>query len=485
MKKILIVSDSIKRKTGYATVARNILKNLIPTGKYQFAQLGLADVPSQIEFKELDYYSQLKDHSKCCGKGVVIEHRSKNGPELTYLTLTPNVDPHPDQRVCIKGANVPQDHYGYDSVYFVIQHFRPDIVIPINDIWGLYNITHLRNRPCYKFVPYLAIDSECMFPVLNPPEGRPGLPPIEPVQVIGSTDKTVVFTDWAQSVVNRTCEVVTEGKHLSNMVTIPHGVDTDIWTPLPDDTKKYFQIEENDGTFLITSIARNQPRKRLDATFQAMRIFIDKYEDKKRPIKCYFHCSLEDQMGWDLQWLASYYGVEERCIFDPRLKPGVGPTDEQLNEIVNCGDVHMVLPNSEGWYLPGLETAAAGIPNIATRYSAHADWGKDTLLFCKIGAWEHEPRTGFIKAIADVEDAARQLKLLYSSKEMRKDYSKRGIKLGKKLSWPNVCKKWEELLDSIDTSDLIPDRYDQDEYKVEDTSTQQFNLKYFPRGEQE
>jgi glycosyltransferase involved in cell wall biosynthesis len=488
MKRVLIISDSVKRKTGYATVARNILKNLIPTGKYVFAQLGLADIPIQPDF-DIDYYSQIKDHNQCCQKGNVIEYRAAGRTDIQFINLEPGVSLNQNQKECIRGINAMGDHYAYDSVYFVVQHFKPDIVIPINDIWGLYNISHLRNRECFKFIPYLAVDSECMFPILQPPEGRPGLPPIEPVKVIGTTDKTVVFTDWAQEVINKTCKIVTGGKTLTNMVTIPHGVDTTVWKPLPQEEKdklrkQYFNIGEE--VFLVGSVARNQPRKRLDAIFQTLRIFIDKYETKNKQIKCYFHCSLEDQLGWNLLWLAAYYNVQDRCIFDQRLKPGVGPTDEQLNEIVNCFDVHLSLTNSEGWHLPALETAAAGIPNIITKYSAHADWGKDTLLFSKVGAWEHEPRTGFVKAIADVDNAAHQLKLLYSSKEMRKDYQNRGIKLGQKLDWPVVCKIWEELLDSTDTSGLKDGRYNDPKYLVEQQPIQQsipnqgLTLKYFP-----
>lgn len=416
----------------------------------------------------------------------MLEYKAADKTEIQYLNINPQVNPHSDQKPCIKGINVQSDHYAYDSVYFVINHFKPDIVIPINDIWGLYNISHLRNRKCFKFVPYLAIDSECMFPILQPPEGRPGLPPIEPIKVIAATDKTVVFTDWAQGVLNTTCKIITDGKELKNMETIPHGVDTNVWKPLTTEERKqfrekYFQID--DSVFLIGSVARNQPRKRLDALFQTMRLFIDKYEDPKRPIKCYFHCALQDHIGWNLMWLASYYGVKERCIFDPRLKPGIGPTDEQLNELVNCFDVHISLTNSEGWHLPALETAAAGVPNIITKYSAHADWGKDTHLFCKVGAWEHEPRTCFVKAIADVDHAARQLRLLYQSKSMRKDYSRRGVKLGNKLAWPNVCKQWEKLLDSIDISDLKEDRYENPETLLPSSSeqqkTSQFNLQNF------
>jgi glycosyltransferase involved in cell wall biosynthesis len=165
------------------------------------------------------------------------------------------------------------------------------------------------------------------------------------------------------------------------------------------------------------------------------------------------------------------------------LKPGFGPSDEQLNELVNSFDVHMLLTNSEGWGLPLLETAAAGVPNLTTKYSAHGDWGKDTLMFCKTAELEHEPKTGFIKCIADTSSAAKQLSLLYNSKDLYKDYSKKGVKLGKKLDWDNVVKQWETLLDAVDISDLKPNRYKDPTVFPQSNDPKDMTLTVFPKGE--
>jgi glycosyltransferase involved in cell wall biosynthesis len=489
-KRILFISDSVKRKTGYATVAKNLIEQLCKEDKYDIAQLGLADVPAPVRLN-IDYYSQIKDHSKCCKRDPILEYRAKGNPEIKILDMPKEGEKDlklsANQKFCVKGHNLQQDHYAYDSVYFVTRHFKPDIIVPINDLWGLYNINHLRNRKCYKFIPYLAIDSECLFPMLNPPEGRPGLPPIDTIQSVGATNKTIVFTEWAKEVIQKTCRVATGGKELSNIDVIPHGVDISKWKPLsPEERKaarkKYFGIE--DDTFLVGSVARNQPRKRLDAIFMTLRAFIDKYEKPNRKIKCYFHCSLEDNLGWDLGWMGAYYNVHDRCIYDKNLKPGVGPDDEQLNEVINCFDAHLSLTNSEGWHLPALETAAAGIPNVITKYSAHADWGKDAHLFCKVAGWYHEPRTGFIKAVADTDHAAKQLSLLYNSKKMCEEYSKRGIKLGKKLQWKNIAKEWITLFDETDISDLEEGRYEKDDPTVSlAQNANSMALKHFPGDE--
>ncbi len=478
-KRILFISDSIKRKTGYATVARNIIQRLVRSGKYEIAQLGLADVPSVVDLP-IHYYSMVKDHSKCCGRGRLIEYVSPSNPQINLIKLDPKVPLYEEQSPCIKGNPEGNDNYGYMSTYFVIQHFKPDIVIPINDVWGLYNIVHLRNRRCFKFMPYMAIDSECLFPAIEIPNPSVHLPPVDPMLTVEKADKCIVFTNWAQDVINETARLLGRPK-FQNMVTIPHGVNNSIWKPLDNRAElrqKYFGLDNK--VLLVGSVARNQPRKRLDAVFQVLRYFIDHFE-KDRKIMAYFHCAIDDRMGWPLTWLARFYNLEDRCIFDPRLKPGIGPTEEQLNDIVNCFDVHLSLTNSEGWHLPALETIAAGIPTVITNYSAHADWGKGALLLSKVAAFEHEPRTGFIKAIADVPDAAKKIKLLAESPVYYKEWKNKGLNLAKKLDWDKVCEKWEEMLDSVDTSDLLPDRYS-DPF-VSDPTIQDFSLTNFPKPE--
>jgi len=216
-----------------------------------------------------------------------------------------------------------------------------------------------------------------------------------------------------------------------------------------------------DEIFLIGSVNRNQPRKRLDAIMQILKILIDKYEkpDGKR-FYVHFHCAIEDSHGWDLPWLSRYYGVENRVILDPNLKPGVGVPDHILNYIMNSYDVHLVPTNSEGWGLSILETMACGIPNVISDYSAHGDWAKGSALMIKLAARIHEPITNHIKGIIDVEHAAEQIASLYNDHKLQKEYRKKSFQLAEKLQWKNVCEEWNLLLNNMDITNLSPTRYD-------------------------
>lgn len=458
-KRLLIISDSTCRKTGYAHVCKNIILNL-DQDKYEIAQLGLADLPMPINLP-IHYYTSVKNHIQCCGKGRVIEYVEKGTTERKFMELDIFPKDHSNQKPCIKGYPEKADSYGYDSSFFVINHFKPDIVMCINDIWGLYNINHLKVRKKFKFLAYLAIDSECLFPVLQAP--RKGMPHLNTIQILNNTDKIVVFTDWARNVINKTSRIV-QNKEYKNIEVISHGVDINTWKPLDNKAElrqKYFNITPNDNIFLLCEVGRNQPRKRLDATLIAMKKFIDKYEKPNKKIMCYFHHSLKDELGWDMKWLAAYYGISDRCIFNEKLQPGLGPKDEELNEMMNCADAHILLTNSEGFGMPVHEACAAGIPSITTKYSAMADWGKDCLLFVKVAEYEHEPKTNHLKAVPDTDHAAHQISLLYNSDKMCREYSNKGLKFAHNSTWTQITKeKWIPLIDSIDISDLKPDRYE-------------------------
>jgi hypothetical protein len=90
--------------------------------------------------------------------------------------------------------------------------------------------------------------------MLQPPDARPGLPPIDTIKTIGNMDKVIVFTNWAKEVINTTCRIVTGGKELNHISVISHGVDTNLWKPVsPEERKelrdKYF---EGKGKIKIT-----------------------------------------------------------------------------------------------------------------------------------------------------------------------------------------------------------------------------------------
>ena len=455
-KKILIISDSVTNQTGYSTVASNIMKH-VSDGNI-IGHLGFAtnlEIPTP---KDVHCYTTTFRHKDCGLKDVIHYYFDDKVEYITPTLECSSVASLPVDKQCKCGHGIDQG-YAESSVFYVIQHFKPDIVVSINDVWGIHHINYLKSRRNFKHIAYLAIDSEC-FPYKMPT--KHGI--LNTIEFLSSTDKVVVFTDWAKETIHTTVKLLTGGKVPSNLEVIPHGVDTNDFFPIDDKVnlrKKYFGNTPGiEDAFLLGCVARNQPRKRLDAIFQTLRLLIDKYEKKGgKKFMAHFHCVMKEPIGWDLLWLAQYYGVNERCIFDDNLKPLTGVDIQTLNEIINTYDVHLLPTNSEGWGLPILESMACGVPNVISNYSAHGDWAKGTALMIKLAAKIHDPGTNHIKGIVDIEHAAKQISLLYNSKKMHRDYSRRGIKLANKLQWKNVCDEWNTLFD-VTEIDENPDKYD-------------------------
>ena len=452
-KRILIISDSVFRQTGYSTVAKNIITNLDPS--FKIAQLGVSHAPTPYENLEydIDYYAPIFNHDKCCANGLVIEHYNSDTKEVEYIQPNVNLD-RVDKKICSKGTPNPGDPYSFESAYFVIQDFKPDIVLTINDIWGMYKLNFLKNRNKFKLVSYLAVDSEC-FPMLIKNKET-----INTMQFINQVDKLIVFTNWAKETINTTAKL-SINKEFDNIEIIPHGVDQSTYFNV--NNKKEFMADffklNSDEVFLIGSVNRNQPRKRLDAIFQILSILVKNENPNGKKFMVHFHCAIEDSNGWDLPWLARYYGVQDRIILDGNLKPGSGVPDHILNLIMNSYDVHLVPTNSEGWGLSILETMACGVPNVISDYSAHGDWAKDSALLIKLAAKIHEPITNHIKGIIDVQHAAEQILLLYKNVKIRKKYRKKSFELANRLQWKNIGIKWNTLLQDIDLSEFSESRY--------------------------
>jgi len=455
-KRVLIISDSIFRQTGYSTVANKIIENL--DDSYVVAQLGLSHRPVDYAAHktQIHYYSPLLKHKECCNSDVLFEYYNPDTNKLVHINPI-NAKHNITDDHCFKGVANASDPYAFESAYYVINHFKADIVIAINDIWGMYKLAYLKNRYKFKLISYLAIDSECFPPMIKNNEEN-----INTLDYISKVDKLIVFTEWAKTTINKTAKII-RNKEFDNIDVINHGVDLNEFNNIADKrtiVKNLFNLD-SDTHFIIGSVNRNQPRKRLDAIFQILRILIDKYEKSNgKRFMVHMHCAINDSHGWDLQWLSNYYNVQDRLILDANLKPGIGVSTELLNIIMNSYDVHLVPTNSEGWGLSILETMACGIPNVISDYSAHGDWAKDHALTIKLSAKIHEPITNHIKGIIDIEHAAKQINLLYSNNRVYTSIKNESLKLADKLQWGNVCKHWNKLLLNTDISDLSENRYD-------------------------
>jgi len=309
--------------------------------------------------------------------------------------------------------------FGRDTLPQAIQEFQPDILITLADLWMINWIVDLPERKRLKYWGYFPIDGEPLHPSW--------------ASVIKAMDVVITYSTYAQQLVENAIPSV-------KVEMIYHGVDTESFQPLADkeDIKTRYGLENQ---FIVGCVARNQPRKQLPILIKA---FVQFCQDKD-DVLLYLHTDPDD-VGWDILDLLRRYDLDDKSCITKDATVLQGVNKRQLNEIYNLFDV-MVLPSTgEGFGLPIVEAMAAGIPVIATGYSACVELvqGRGELIkvkeFLTIGRYNIE------QAIADIDDLVDKLNLLYTNKELRKQYSQCGLEFAHTLSWESIIEPWDHLL---------------------------------------
>jgi glycosyltransferase involved in cell wall biosynthesis len=80
-------------------------------------------------------------------------------------------------------------------------------------------------------------------------------------------------------------------------------------------------------------------------------------------------------VGYDLVTLLHRYRLEGRAdLSGPGFDVARPLADEQVNRLYNLCDVTVLPSTGEGFGLPIIESLAAGVPVVATDYSACPSW---------------------------------------------------------------------------------------------------------------
>ena len=407
-KKLLIMTDSYCVYTGFANVGRHIADHLHKTGKYDIAYLCWFHAPLNNIVPPFTVYTTLRDHSKCCGRGPSVM-KLEPGKEPIYLRHQQGVlFPLNEGQPCFQGNNMEHDKYAYESLHGIILDFQPDIIWSVSDCWMQFHYQYMDIRESFKYYSYFPIDGTPM-PHLN----DMGPHQVNWVDTINKADKAFAFCNFGRDAMIKTGALY--GTDLRKVGVINHGADTNNYWPLEDKywlNKRLFNLEEK--TFLVGCFSRNQPRKAFHKLMEAIALGKRKGYWNGDTIKCYFHCPIKD-VGWNLPDLIKTHDIEDIILLDPKLQVGMGPTDEQMNELYNACDLMTLPSRGEGWGLTYSEAMSAGVPVLMSAYSAHHDWAEHAAARIKIAALDSEPLTNIDRAIVDVEDYCEKIKLFYDN----------------------------------------------------------------------
>lgn len=163
---------------------------------------------------------------------------------------------------------------------------------------------------------------------------------------------------------------------------IPHGVDTDTFNP--DIPKVKLRTKKS---FRFVSVCAPHHRKNLEALLHSYcQAFTDE-EDVCLVLKTkvYKYSDGDYDATKNPQGRKAFEVVIGDIFRQLRHKYGkrmpeieiLGGHVENVSSIYNACHVHVTTTGAEGFFMPGLETMACGLFNIAPRYSGHLDFLND------------------------------------------------------------------------------------------------------------
>jgi glycosyltransferase involved in cell wall biosynthesis len=190
----------------------------------------------------------------------------------------------------------------------------------------------------------------------------------------------IAFTDYWKTFIK------TQVRSDMPVYTLPHGVDTDCYYPLPKlIARKFYSIDSE--AFVFVNVNRNQPRKRIDLMCMAFAEVAKRHQElikkgkdnsKVRDIKFLMGCAL--QGVWDIPEILSW--EFKRRNLNPELinKYIVAVsrpqqlTDTEINVLYNAADVNISVSAGEGFGLSPIESGCCGVPSVAADVGGHKEF---------------------------------------------------------------------------------------------------------------
>lgn len=346
---------------------------------------------------------------------------------ISFLGLNAMGDPHPEWPWDIYPASAGgHDPWGIERWRTLVDQLQPDIILAIQDYWIISQ--YLERVREERIVAYMPIDG--------------GIANTFPKQMT-KLDLAILYTQYGLSQLRH-------AGYEGPACVIPHGIDLSRYEPMPQrearaSTAAWLNAQEP-TPFVVGTVARNQPRKRLDLTIQYFSTWWHRLGSPTH-VYLWLHCAVRD-VGWDLSQLADYWGVTEQLIFsNTSMTAMTGVTEAQMQAIYNSFDVQLSTSDGEGWGLCQAEACACGIPNIVPEYAALAEWAKGGVSYVPATLFNGRPgRCNMIGAVPSEADVCAALDRLYQSPALRAQIGAQGRALVEdpQYRWGRIADQFDE-----------------------------------------
>lgn len=437
--KVLMVSEASFLSSGFGTYAKEILSRLHNTNKYQIAEFacyGLVNDPKDTGITWRYYANAVKENDP--------RHKEYNSSL--------------------------ENQFGRWRFERVLLDFQPDVVIDVRDYWMNAYQQFSPLRPFFHWALMPTVDSA--------PQQE------DWIDTFLHADAIFTYSDFGRDT------LLDQSNNKINYIdTTSPGVDLQTFHPLPN----RMEIKQNLGidpqAFVIGSVMRNQKRKLIPELFSSVRSLISELAAQNNPlanqIYLYLHTSYPDA-GWDIPQLLKEYEIGNRVLFTYACKscnffratrfshplshcpkcgnktfsmPNVshGLPTQHLNMVMNCFDLYVQYAICEGFGMPQVEAAAAGVPIASVDYSAMSDVVRKLDGYpIKVNQFFKELET---KAVRAYPDNTELKKIIMSFASMPSFLQEQKRHQTRKLTeqhynWDHIAKKWEKYLDNIELKGL-------------------------------
>lgn len=394
--RILAITDAPFAETGYGNQSDKILSELVKRGWEVYHICGNY-YPSGKESKDKDGY-MIHKGIKC-----ILYPKIWEGMNNLY-------------------ANKEFVKEWYDRL-------QPDCIWTLNDFYRVAGYLDLGEEFIKKWVHWLPVDND--------------IPDKQWAQFENKLNFLVFLTKFGEGLKS---PLVPD---IKNKTVIYHGINPEEFKPLNKSL-----IKDNHGMkdkFVITTVARHQPRKMVYHTAHAVCRFLQEHEAAIWVCKCNPDdpaMNDEPEMERDLNKLVKSYGVESKVMFVPVNLP-----TDQLNDLYNTGDIFICLTGGEGFNIPVAESMMAGVTAIITNSTSGPellDKGEVGILI-PVETKKYVAKFTTLYDIANLDDAVEALENAYKdwrtgSKILKESGEKCRKYAIEKFGISNIVDQWEEVL---------------------------------------
>jgi glycosyltransferase involved in cell wall biosynthesis len=340
---------------------------------------------------------------------------------------------------CFENENPKGLGFGFDQFADFVTMNKPDVIIIYNDMVVVANLleklTKVQNKN-FKVIVY--IDQVYLYQKKHY------------IELLNAhADYVLCFTPY--------WEDIARGLGIKRPTGfLQHGFDPMTHYPVPQNIcRDYYNLKQDD--FIVLSLNRNQPRKRYDILLQTWAEFVSRHLEE--PVKLLIATALNG--GWSIIEVYERELWKRGITLEQGLKHVIfidnpqNVLDEEINILMNLGDINLTEMDGEGWGLTNYQSAALGKPQVTSYVGGIKDFftrDNSMILEPKMTFYIDQSRdsVGGEAELVDYRDAVEALEAYYADPDLRKlhgDRCRKGIL--EKYQWPVLGDKLYNIIKEV------------------------------------